>query len=526
MNICETLNNYVINPKHILVFNVTQDCYSDDIKHNILSIVKEMTIDNLIVIFGSKKYTSECILEYPHYGTKYCIYNKKIECTSSLGTILFPPLNSFISTSNNINQFEFDRPVLVSDKICSYWFPYTKYNTPNVFLMVRFDLDMAVKNIYINICILLYLNSLLTEINHILYMCSNALYKFSIIIDGGRIYMNLHGNYKKFYEVCQFILSKIIDCGMITDQSFETAKYSLIEKYKNEIYDSPYMKIHGYFNKIINKYYYDAEEKLHTITSIKKENVVNVFKTLFAYKRTLLYMTGNCDRNLCTKLNTMFEILNKNNKSYDKFISYRIPRKKLSITIINLNKIEKNIAVGIFVYINTICYNDTKWAKTLCLINLLDNFMATEYYNELRTQESYGYIVSGKVITIGETSRPSIYYMFLIQSPHKTVNEITDRTGVFMNNYLKKLESLSQKDLEIAKKSVISVLNIPFSNLLSHALHIFTNELENEYMKYDFREVIMNNCKQIELKDLIRFYKKKFIEHRIDITIKLDKEMI
>ncbi len=115
------------------------------------------------------------------------------------------------------------------------------------------------------------------------------------------------------------------------------------------------------------------------------------------------------------------------------------------------------------------------------------------------------------------------YYLFLVQSPNKTPGEITIRTEKFIKDFVDILNDIPTDEIETMKECFISSITSEFNNLSEMSSFIFRNEIENEYLKFDYREAIAKYCKKITLKDLIEFYNDKFIENKKQTIIQIAK---
>jgi insulysin len=370
LEICSLINDYNIDPKYINVISILQDDYSDQIKENMKEIIDCMTTDNLVIISGSNTYKDIDMNVFPNYGTKYSVENKKINYKNTLKVPSLPSQNSFISVNSNILEFDVKQPILSNNnKITSYWWPYSKFNTPDICLIVKFDLQISVRHVYLNTCMLLYLNSILTEINSDVYLCKAALYNFSLSYDTGSVYLKLIGNYGKFFDVLNYLLSAITNPTIITDESFETAKYSFVSMDDNSVCDAPYEKVTNIFAKTTSKYYYNENDRSKILKNITKTNVIDVFNRLFPFKKILLYTSGNCSKEMSVNINSLFESLMKDEStSYKNIDLYKIPQTSKIYEIVNVNQTEENVAVGFYVYLD--CFDFTtsnNWAKNICL---------------------------------------------------------------------------------------------------------------------------------------------------------------
>lgn len=525
-NMSTLINDYDFDPKYINVINLLQNDYQN-IKENLKNILDHMTLDKMVVITGSKEYKN-ATNEFPNYGTKYTVENKQIGYDKIVGQVGLLHPNPYISTLENIIQITEKQPIekYTNSGLKAYWHPNTSFNTPDICLIAKIDFQISTRHVYLHTCIMLYLNSILTENNCDVYLYNSASYSFNIGYEMGNIYFKLNGNYGKFYEVCNNLINMLINSASISDKSFETSKYALIHQDDNSLYNPAYEQTTELFNKMISKYYYSAQDRKKIINDITKDQMIDVFNKLFTHKKILLYVLGNCDEILFDKINSIFERLTHGSKVYVNKSLYEFPQKNINQKITNINKHEENVAVAIYVYLGTFDFNNT--AKITCLTSMLDNLISTEYFDQLRTKEMFGYIVSGKLVKIEEygidvVAKESFFYCFLVQSPHKTVEEITERTIQFIDSYSVKLKNMSDVDSNIAFSSYMTLLDKKFNNLCDMASYTFSTTIENE-LKLDYKDVLKESCRTLTKKDFYDFYFDKFVNNRIQIVIQLSKE--
>jgi insulysin len=533
LNLCSLINSYNIPPEHVFVIDSMQEKYSKKIKQNLEKILNEMTLENLIVVVGSKKYGEEKYKNktqiFPHYGTEYLtkdkVYSYEIK---DKDLALLPKTNKFISTCDKKHDLKNSDPVLLENNgIMLYWMPNVKYNVPDICLHACINLQIALHDVYTDTCISLYLSALSKEINHITYMSHSALYNFNLVYVFGKIYIKLRGNHEKFTDVLKSFFECLCNYKLITQKGFESAKFSQIKEDKNYLYVSPRNKVTDVFNKKICNGYYDSDDRLKIINKIEKKDIIEVFKKIIPHNDIILFIAGNCTKEKALEISEIFKLLPQKKHDYSKYKDrlYQNIEKREDIIIKNDNKIEENNANGYYIFIDELNFTqNTQWIKPFCLLKILDNVISTEYFDELRTKEMYGYVVAGKIYNIGEPYSSQYYYLFLVQSPNKTTEEITKRTEKFIIDFTKKLEKLSKEELEVIKNSFISGILTEFNNLSEMASFYFYNEIENKYLKYNFREVVAEYCKKIKLDDLIEFYREKFVNNKKIVNVQIKKE--
>lgn len=536
VNLCTTLHNYNIEPEKVLIIDDIQENYSQNIKKNLTKILDDLQINNLLLIIGSKKYNNEkyknYIQKFPHYGTEYIIKNSiHINNNNNNNKAKLPSPNKFISTSNIIFDLKNKNPVLLENEInnitlSTYWMPNIHFNVPDICIYVSINLQIALKDIYIDTSILLYLMVLMEEINYIIYEFESACYFINLNYSSGKIYIKVRGNYKNINDVVETFLKNLVDTNNITLQKFNFIKKKLIKEDKNDIFKSPRDKVNDNFTKKIFDSFYTSKERLKIIKNINFENIIDVFHKILPYNETTLFISGNCKEEQAKNIQKLFKYLPQKKHNYSTYIDslYRIPSKTEIYNIKNKNDIEENNSSGYYIYIDTLDFTDTNWVKPLCLLKLLDKIISSEYFDELRTKEMYGYIVFSKILNLGNPSKNNFFYLYLVQSPNKTNDDIINRTQKFINNFKNILIKMKNDEFLSIKNSFITGLLSKFNNLQEMTSYIFYNEIETKYLKYNSREFMAEQCKKISLEDLIDFYNTKFINNDNKIIIKIFKK--
>jgi len=518
------LSNYIIDPENILINEIMRIPYNDVMIENMYNVLNILTLDNAVMMYGSKKYDNDDkMLLFPNYQIKYKLMHKKMKCGDDCEYFEceLPAKNPYISISDTdkyINTVL--RPISPNGHNNVIIYPNIKFNVPVVSIILKITIPLALYHPLINTCVLLYLNSMLTELNHEIYMCSSAMYNLRFDYAMDNIYFNFEGNREKITDVYLNILSKMMDPNTITSDSFNTVKHNIMQKDLNSLFDQPYEKIERIFNKLLSKYYYDPKDRLKILSQITLESCKDVFKKVFSKRKSILFITGNCDNSCVNTIINNTPIKNTTEKNTKKYIT---PNKNIVHEELNDNESEDNVAACTNILIGVLNNsNPNETYKTFCLINLLDNLIGHDYFDELRTKETFGYIVNGKIIYINDNHEKIVYYSFTVQSPNKTTDEIVKRTDKFIKDYQKKINQIT--DFESMKKSFSKAIDNPEINLNEMTNFIFSNEIEMNNSNYDFKKSIIHACNNITQHDIVQFYNDKFINARTSITIKLNKK--
>ncbi len=535
MEYAELVNNYEFDLHDMLIMPYAKENFVSHVKSHLNDALNDMTIEKSITMFVSNSYEGQTTLVDEDYGTCYSISNEYPDlknATINVDLLDLPNVNRFVSISEEIITSKQKVPQQLTVE-CNgmdlYFLPTNEFSTPDVSIIATIDLPMSIESVESYVKTTLYFSSLLTEINYEKYMCTTANYDTHVGFDSGKLHVSMFGNYGKIKNVCEFLIGSLLNNKLITEKIFNTAVYGLTMSATNSVMQPPYKRINNFFDKKMCTKYYDNYDIIKTLNSgiITFDNVKNNIEEILATTKCTILVSGNCTQGLASDIGKIFEkfvpnqLYTMDSSSFD---TYQCPQDGMEIIINDVeNKLETNSAMMYNVFIEKLKYGTTmNWAKTVCLLNVLDSLISTEYFDEVRTKDTFGYVANGSKRNYGDVKNISKYYGFLVQSPHKTTKEIIDRTQRFILEYKDKLQNVTEDDLDEVIDALISSLEAPYNNLEEMANFIFGSEISANILTFDLKEKLTDELENIVLEDLIEFYNEKFINNPKVVIIGLD----
>jgi insulysin len=521
-DLCSELSNYKGDIKNILLHSYASSEYKH-VKNNIIDVLTDLNVNNSVIILCSKIYENYDFKVTDEYGIKYLInkftHVQNIDFKFSLLT-----KNKFISQKEIIFKDNFKYPVLLDlnlKNIKSYWFPSTIYNSINVCVYIKIDVPLSLNDCETNMTLILYLNTILQEINNKKYMGHSADYGISLNMINGKIYIIIFGNVNKIYSVCKLIIKSIINVNNFTEKSFYITRTSLIQSDMSMIYNPPYKKIGVIFNKIMNSNYYDNIDRLNIIHSISYDEVKHVFFEILKMINITMIVSGNINNKLAIKITNLVSNLNKYQKyTFDKDFYNKHKLIDTCETIYdysNLNKSEQNVCVNYFIYIAN--RSDKDWMKISCILNIIDKIIGPHFFNTLRTKEKFGYVVNSGIKNAGDKLFQTKYYSFIVQSQEFTKTQIIERITKYISEFT--INSLSDETFADIVNSFVELLQAPFSNIYEHTMFIFDEIIEMEYDNFDLKQIFIKTYKNITVDDVKIFYNTYFIKDKKYIVVSI-----
>lgn len=531
------VNNYDFDLHNMLIIPYAKENFEPHVKSNLEYVLNEMTCSKSVVIFVSNSYNGKTTCIDEDYGTNYNILNEYPNLDNvdiDISLLDLPCENRFISIDENIittnqkipSKIQNDSNSNSNININLYYLPTCYFETPDVCIKTTIFLPLSMNTVEMYIKTTLYFSSLLAEINNENYMCTTANYNVNVYFDNGKLEIEIFGNHGKIKDVCSFLIDSLLNKNLITEKIFNTVIYDFKTMIKNAILTSPYIRVGEYFKKAICTQFYNDHDILPVLERnddiLSIESVKSVIDEILETSCCTLFVSGNCTSDLTNDIASIFNKFIKNNCG-EFTDTYLIPPPNMEPILKNAeNSVEINTVISYNIFIDKVIYGKTEnWAKNVCILNILDSVISTEYFDQLRTKDAFGYIVNSSKRTFGNTSNKSKYYGFLVQSPHKSSTEIIERTNRFIIEYQNKINSFEDKDLNEIVDALVSQLNSPFNNLQEMTNYIYSNEIIIDFSTFDLKKQLIDMYKNITVADLIQFYDDKFIKNKRVVVVGL-----
>lgn len=524
-NTCMELNSIVSNTeielKHIPSIMYAYDSYNN-IKNNLIQVLNELTINNVIIVIGAKKFSIKKWLYDENYGTQYTISSNIDIAANFFKQLNLISQNKYSSLKKYVETINYDIPkkIQLSHKnINLFYHPINKYKNPTVCVNIEISIPKILENSILYTQFILYIDSILLEINDEKYLCHSADYIINITCKNEKIYIIVSGNRGKIYEVTNFIISSILDPNKLTSTNFIKTQYAIKMNNINIVNNSPYYRLSSYFNKNMCSKYYDNYDILKVIDNITYNDVRTIMSSVISSVSANILVSGNIKIKLAKKIADLlvpFSNIENTNTNID-FIKnlYKIPTKDNEKFIYSIeNKHDKNSAMKYSIYIDTISYKlKDNWEKTICLLKILNSKLSTIYFDTLRTKEKFGYIVSGNIDIYGDKLYSSLYYGFAVQSPEKKSTEMIKRTNEFINDFENILKNIDVDEFIEIINGCIANISVECNNVLEESAY-YMDQISKGYFSFTMKQDLIKTFKQLEKKDLITFYNQKFIKKK------------
>ncbi|MBD2811428.1 pitrilysin [Xenorhabdus sp. Vera] len=141
--------------------------------------------------------------------------------------------------------------------------------------------------------------------------------------------------------------------------------------------------------------------------------------------------------------------------------------------------------------------------------NLLSSILSPWFFDQLRTTEQLGYVVSASNSGIGE----QLGLGFLVQSNSKQPDYLHQRYQSFYQQADKKLKAMSDAEFEQYKKSLLTEMREPPQTFYSEVAR-YEGDFGRNNFKFDKREKIIAAMEKATKAQVIAFYEKAVIKRQ------------
>ena len=144
--------------------------------------------------------------------------------------------------------------------------------------------------------------------------------------------------------------------------------------------------------------------------------------------------------------------------------------------------------------------------KDFQYMRIMETFLKDKFYDQLRTKETLGYIVS--LLTIESSG----YFAFanIVQSNSKTPEFCAGRVRNFYKENYENVKNISEDELKLLVNSELIIVTKKDDNLSNVFLRNW-NEINQDTYKFDYREKAKEYLEQCNKEEFIKLYEKYFI---------------
>ena len=351
------------------------------------------------------------------------------------------------------------------------------------------------------------------ELGEFLYMAEAANVNITLSTGVNKTNLIYSGFNESLKRGIKEIFTKIKNLDLNTERCKETLELeqkNILRKTKNIFLNSSYQVNLQYLKGLLYEDYKNPVDIINFYNDGKKitiEDLILYKNSLFKNSKIKWLIQGNVSKE------EVLEIVEETNKileiDINKEKTGKFHKARSVVITKNYNYIyrvkspnpgEKSSSL-ISLY-QTDLLND----KEFQYIKILETFLKDKFYDQLRTKETLGYVVSLL------TTESSGYFAFanIVQSNSKTPEFCAGRVRNFYKENYEKAKNISEEEFKLLVNSQLIIVTKKDDNLSNVFLRNW-NEINRDTYKFDFRERAKEYLEQCNKEEFIKLYEKYFI---------------
>jgi len=535
MTLSERMHYFPI--EDVLRLNYLMEDFNSDLIHG---VIKSLTPDNMRIYLTSKEVEKDCDKAERWYGTKYSceplsrefkeMYANPGNSLSNSGKKLdLPPPNLFIPENfqlyaNDFNSLpKYPQKVYESDKMEVFYKQDNTFKNPKASMYVKLysnDLDYA-NNIKPFMLLDLWVSTFNESLREMLYQASAASLGVSVVMDAEGpefIITGFNDSIDKISVALFEEMHKFQPHNM--QQQFKTIRERYLKDLRNFYKNQPYQQAYTFQSSMLKKGggNFLPEEEIEVLEKITFEDLLffheNFFRTvrlegLFVGNMTkdqVIHVSQNIEK-IVSSLRTQHATLPKEEIPEVRIV--HIPNNTTwffenhSKNHDNSENKETNSAILSFFQFE----KENPYFRVL--MSILGNYLKEPCFNQLRTDEQLGYIVSG----FNAEMRGILCYLVLIQSNIKSPQYLSGRVLNFVENMREKIKTLTDEEFAQYVESVrVKALQKDLSIRQEGSRYWY--EINTHKYVFDRKEKDLEQLAKVKKEDLLWLFEEIFFRNR------------
>ncbi|KAG9128505.1 Insulinase (Peptidase M16) [Ceratobasidium sp. 392] len=323
--------------------------------------------------------------------------------------------------------------------------------------------------------------------------------KYSIVNDGGSLVVLSEGYNDKLPVLLQHVLEKVKNI-VITQDRVTVIAEQLRQEIENFYLDQPYSLSDYYAMHFLRETSWTPKEKLAELDYITVDDIQQHAQAILSRTHITTLVHGNVSSEEALQINSSVEAIMKARSI--SAAEQTLPRSLLLPPACNYvwegivpNKDDLNSSITYYVEVG-----DSTDPRLRAFLSLFGQMVSEPVFNQLRTKEQLGYVVSSGVwLSTGSSG-----WRIVVQSERKP-RYLESRVDSFLDLFREALSTMPDSEFERQRDSYALKRLEKLKNLGEEASR-FWSHIESGYEDFLRRETDAANIKQLKREDVISFF--------------------
>lgn len=509
--------NMVLYPiKYIVCANYYYPTFNDKVLSKIRLLLNNLVVSKGLTVLQSKKFNNSLDKLERFYSVQYQCYqsyqsiNKPFNFKSDQIQYKLPKKNVYIPKSLNIlKSVDSVNPVnpinIALNNTYELWYSGNVFNVPITLFNATFYSDYIYKTALNYVKTKMFFKLIQHRLKSTIYYLNVAgsTVQFDVSPECYTVFI---GSYRTVLPVLINKVFSVINSFTPTVEEFNVVKEEYLENLNSYMYKDMILLSNLYVIEKVSDTFYTFQQQIEQLNRLTYKDYINYNN----YNFVKIVITGNLTKKEAINTIKSVNILKTSNRSDVKPVNVFNDAKIQKDVVYNkqsYNRLETDSSVNTVYKIGKITGLNSELAKLFIVQQTVKN----RFFDVMRTKGGSGYIVKSSVIKLGSKQCPTVYMSFYVQSPNLSTNSLRKKIKQFVIHHYDFLKNMSNKEFDKYKTAVVFRISEPYKNQIEFFQHVVNEVVSDRYL-FDFKKKFVQIIKTLQKEDVLKFYKKQFVD--------------
>lgn len=522
----DSVSQLVINMQHYPEQDyIFGDYVMDGLNETVLNTLLDyMVASNVRIITLSPK-IDETKAQVSHwYQVPYSIHNitaeqvKQWQAPDSFSELFLPTENNYIVAEPKLIPYQTTQtdPLAAPENIyqqggLNVWFKHDiSFNTPKGYIYLLIDAPKVIESAENNAMTRLFIDIYSDAVVEEHYDAELAGIHYHLYSHQGGMTLQLSGISSKQEQLLPRLLTDLLQCKFCQEK-FELFKQQLIGHWKNSESSKSISQLFATLSSTMQPKSPNSKTLIAALTNINFEHFRQFVRQLFEGVAIQALIHGNWSFDIAQRITNIIRDQFEQKLSQDNAVNVPcLDLKDQQQITIPIELPEHDHAAVIYYPM------PGKDLHTAALTMLTNQLLSPIFFQEMRTEKQYGYLVGVGFIPINRY--PGI--AFYIQSPHTDAAELTSAINDFIGRISGYIESLPEEHWQHLQAGLASQLQEKDTNLRIKSQRYWAAICNNE-ASFTQKQQLIEIIKKLSIFDISAFVHQHFTGSRNDDRLSL-----
>ncbi|XP_024393849.1 insulin-degrading enzyme-like 1, peroxisomal isoform X2 [Physcomitrium patens] len=480
----------------------------------ISGLIEQLKPERVRIFWYSKRFEGKTSQKEPWYGTDYIIERIEenlVQEWSKATThekLHLPSANVFIPTDFSLRDPEpkVDHPfILRKTKMSRLWFkPDTKFRTPKACIQMQFNCPESHYSPEASILTRVFTKLLVDYLNEYAYYAQVAGLNYSIVTTGTGFQVSVSGYHHKLITLVEKICDKIVNFE-VEEERFSVIKEKVMKDCMNLRFQQPYQQVMYNCSMLLEHKRWHINEFIEVLPSLEARDLSAFFPRVLSRVFFECFIAGNLTSTEAESLVEQIENTLADGplvKARPPFRSQHIEQRIVKLgpgadwyyPIAGTNPQDDNSALQTYFQVG----QDNTHINVLLELFVLA--AKREVFHQLRTVEQLGYVV----FLMSKNDYGVRGAHFIIQSTTKDPRGLEERVEVFLEQFEKDLQKMSDEDFKKNVDTLVEIKLEKHKNLWEES-RFYWGEIEDGTLTFNRPQVEVAALRKVNKEELLDF---------------------